>query len=149
MKGCSHNLMKHGAARRRTKKEIKDAKEAERIKNEASNRGSSMHSYIEKFLLGRFNLDLIDEDNRSKKMAVEIIDNGLIGESYNVGSEFELTNLDIINKICKIMDTKKPRKNGLLYKRPPSLNTSFNFAFSSVFRSSYTSFLNLVLFISK
>ena len=36
-----------------------------------------MHSYIDKFLLGRFNLDLIDEDNRSKKMAVEIIDNGL------------------------------------------------------------------------
>ncbi len=52
-------------------------KEAERIKNEASNRGSSMHSYIEKFLLGKFNLDLIDEDNRSKKMALEIIDNGL------------------------------------------------------------------------
>jgi len=47
---------------------------------------------------------------------LKIIDNGLIGESYNVGSEFELTNLDIINKICKNMDTKKPRKNGLLYK---------------------------------
>ena len=51
--------------------------EAERIKNEASNRGSSMHSYIEQFLLGRFNLDLLDKDNRSKKMAEEIIDNGL------------------------------------------------------------------------
>ena len=51
--------------------------EAERIKNEASNRGSSMHSYIERFLLGRFNLDLLDKDNRSKKMAEEIIDNGL------------------------------------------------------------------------
>ena len=52
-------------------------KEAERIKNEASNRGSSMHSYIEQFLLGKFNLDLLDEENRSKKMAIEIIDNGL------------------------------------------------------------------------
>ena len=52
-------------------------KEAERIKNEAANRGSSMHSYIEQFLLGKFNLDLLDEDNKSKKMAVEIIDNGL------------------------------------------------------------------------
>tara|TARA_Y100000590_G_scaffold461476_1_gene623133 strand:+ start:1403 stop:2086 length:684 start_codon:yes stop_codon:yes gene_type:complete len=52
-------------------------KEAERIKNEASNRGSSMHSYIEKFLLGKFNLDLLEEENKSKKMAVEIIDNGL------------------------------------------------------------------------
>ena len=52
-------------------------KEAERIKNEASNRGSSMHSYIEQFLLGKFNLDLLNEENRSKKMAIEIIDNGL------------------------------------------------------------------------
>ena len=52
-------------------------KEAERIKNEASNRGSSMHSYIEQFLLGKFNLDLLDEENKSKKMAEEIIDNGL------------------------------------------------------------------------
>ena len=52
-------------------------KEAERIKNEASNRGNSMHFYIEQFLLGKFNLDLIDEENRSKKMAIEIIDNGL------------------------------------------------------------------------
>ena len=52
-------------------------KEAERIKNEASNRGSSMHSYIEQFLLGKFNLDLLEENNKSKKMATEIIDNGL------------------------------------------------------------------------
>ena len=52
-------------------------KEAERIKNEASSRGSSMHSYIEQFLLGKFNLDLLDEENKSKKMALEIIDNGL------------------------------------------------------------------------
>ena len=52
-------------------------KEAERIKNEASSRGSSMHSYIEQFLLGKFNLDLLEEENKSKKMAVEIIDSGL------------------------------------------------------------------------
>ena len=51
--------------------------EAERIKNEASSRGSSMHSYIEQFLLGKLNLDLLEEDNQSKKMAEEIIDNGL------------------------------------------------------------------------
>ena len=51
--------------------------EAERIKNEASSRGSSMHSYIEQFLLGKMNLDLIEEDNQSKRMAEEIIDSGL------------------------------------------------------------------------
>ena len=51
--------------------------EAERIKKEASNRGSSMHSFLERFLLGKFNLDLLEEENKSKKMALEIIDNGL------------------------------------------------------------------------
>ena len=50
--------------------------EAERIKKEASNRGSSMHSFLERFLLGKFNLDLLEEENKSKKMALEIIDNG-------------------------------------------------------------------------
>ena len=52
-------------------------REAERIKNEASSRGSSMHSYIEQFLLGKMNLDLLEEDNHSKRMAEEIIDSGL------------------------------------------------------------------------
>ena len=44
-------------------------KEANRIKNEASSRGSSMHSYLEQYLLVKFNLDLLDEEERSKKMA--------------------------------------------------------------------------------
>ena len=52
-------------------------KEAERIKNEASSRGTSMHSYLESFLQNKFNLELIEEDNKAKKMAEEIIDNGL------------------------------------------------------------------------
>ena len=52
-------------------------REAERIKNEASSRGNSMHSYIEQFLLGKMNLDLLEEDNHSKRMAEEIIDSGL------------------------------------------------------------------------
>ena len=36
-----------------------------------------MHSYLEQYLLGKFNLDLLEEEERSKKMANEIIDNGL------------------------------------------------------------------------
>ena len=52
-------------------------KEAERIKTEASNRGSSMHSFLEKFLLGKLNMDLLEENNQTKKMAEEIIDKGI------------------------------------------------------------------------
>ena len=43
-------------------------KEAERIKNEASSRGTSMHSYHESFLQNKYNLELIEEDNNAKKM---------------------------------------------------------------------------------
>ena len=52
-------------------------KEAERIKTEASNRGSSMHSFLEKYLLGKLNMDLLEEDNKAKKMADEIIEKGI------------------------------------------------------------------------
>ena len=52
-------------------------KEADRIKNEASSRGTSMHVYLENFLLNKLNLDLIDDNNKAKKMAEEIIDNGI------------------------------------------------------------------------
>ena len=52
-------------------------KEAERIKTEASNRGSSMHSFLEKYLLGKLNMDLLEENNQAKKMAEEIIDKGI------------------------------------------------------------------------
>ena len=41
--------------------------EAERIKKEASARGSSMHSYIEQFLYGKLNQELLEDNNKSKK----------------------------------------------------------------------------------
>jgi len=54
------------------------AAEANRIKNDASSRGTSMHSHLEKYLLGQLNLELLEEeDNKSKKMADEIIDQGI------------------------------------------------------------------------
>ena len=62
--------------------------EAERIKKEASARGSSMHSYIEQFLYGKLNQELLEDNNKSKKMAEEIIDNGLKNKLLEIwGSE--------------------------------------------------------------
>mgnify|MGYP001179771638 CR=1 FL=1 len=52
-------------------------KQAEVIKREASNRGSSMHDYLEKFLLGKLNLDLLGDNTRERAMADQIIENGL------------------------------------------------------------------------
>ena len=52
-------------------------KQAEAISREATNRGSSMHDYLEKFLLGKLNLDLLGDNTREKMMADQIIENGL------------------------------------------------------------------------
>ena len=51
--------------------------EANRIKNDASSRGTSMHSFLEKYLLGQLNLELLEIENKSKKMADEIIEQGI------------------------------------------------------------------------
>ena len=53
--------------------------EANRIKNEASNRGTSMHSYIEDFLRGRINESFFESNEQYKNMAREIINKGIKG----------------------------------------------------------------------
>ena len=52
-------------------------KQAENISREATARGSSMHDYLEKFLLGKLNLDLLGDNSKEKMMADQIIENGL------------------------------------------------------------------------
>ena len=52
-------------------------KEANRIKTEASNRGTSMHSYIEDFLRGRINESFFESNEQHIKMSKEIIDKGI------------------------------------------------------------------------
>ena len=54
--------------------------EAKRIKNEASNRGTSMHSYIEDFLKGRINKSFFESNENYKNMAKEIIEKGIKGK---------------------------------------------------------------------
>ena len=55
-------------------------KEAYKIKTEASNRGTSMHSYIEDFLRGRINESFFESNEQYKNMAKEIIDKGIKGK---------------------------------------------------------------------
>ena len=68
------------------------AAEANRIKNDASNRGTSMHSHLEKYLLGQLNLELLEiEASKSKKMADEIIEQGIKGKLSEIyGTEATL-----------------------------------------------------------
>jgi genome maintenance exonuclease 1 len=52
-------------------------KQAEIISREATRRGSSMHDYLEKFLLGKLNMNLLGDNALEKMMADQIIENGL------------------------------------------------------------------------
>ena len=55
-------------------------KEANKIKTEASSRGTSMHSYIEDFLKGRINESFFESNEQYKNMAKEIINKGIKGK---------------------------------------------------------------------
>ena len=62
-------------------------KEANRIKTEASSRGTSMHSYIEDYLRGRINESFFESNEQYKNMAKEIIEKGLdnkLDEIYGI-----------------------------------------------------------------
>ena len=55
-------------------------KEANKIKNEASSRGTSMHFFIESFLRNRVNESFFENNEQYKNMAKEIIDKGIKGK---------------------------------------------------------------------
>jgi len=61
-------------------KERVGVKEANRIKTEASSRGTSMHSYIEDYLRGRINESFFESNEQYKNMAKEIIEKGINGK---------------------------------------------------------------------
>jgi dTDP-glucose 4,6-dehydratase len=42
---------------------------------------------------------------------------GTPGETYNIGGNNELRNIDLVNDICTILDELKPAPNGLSYKQ--------------------------------
>ena len=39
-----------------------------------------------------------------------ILKNGEIGEKYNIGSNCEITNINVVKDICKILNDKLPEK---------------------------------------
>jgi dTDP-glucose 4,6-dehydratase len=45
----------------------------------------------------------------------EVLSNGKIGETYNIGGWNEKTNLEVVNFICLTLDNLKPKVNGKSY----------------------------------
>ena len=100
-------------------------KQAEVISREATNRGSSMHDYLEKFLLGKLNLDLLGDNSIERQMADQIIENGLrnhVSEVWGVestlyypkkyaGATDLLCILDGKETVVDFKNSSKPRKD--------------------------------------
>ena len=66
-------------------------KQANKIKTEASNRGTSMHLFIEDFLRERINESFFESNEQYKNMAKEIINKGIKGKLEEIyGTETTL-----------------------------------------------------------
>jgi len=45
-----------------------------------------------------------------------VLEAGQVGEMYNIGGYNEMTNVEVVNVICSILDKLKPRVDGISYK---------------------------------
>ena len=68
----------------------KGKEEAERIKTQSATRGTSMHKYLENYVLGRGYEDLTKLGQETKRMAQKVIEVGLAPVSVYYGSEVTL-----------------------------------------------------------
>jgi dTDP-glucose 4,6-dehydratase len=41
-----------------------------------------------------------------------VLERGRIGETYNIGGENEIANIDLVNTLCSLLDRAKPRRQG-------------------------------------
>ena len=133
-------------------------KESLRIKNEAAQRGTEMHSLIENFLLGRSNLNLFEQEKEKshpQKMADLIISEGLKNKlseingvecvvHYPEPKGFAGTSdlIGIWDNIPSVIDLKS--KNSIMKESYDSLQTYFiqlgaySLAHNTVYGSSIT-----------
>ena len=44
-----------------------------------------------------------------------ILEKGKIGETYNIGGNNEIKNIDVVNKVCSLLDELNPREDGKSY----------------------------------
>ena len=46
---------------------------------------------------------------------LSVLENGKIGETYNIGGHNEKSNIEIVHKICDLLDKARPKDNGTSY----------------------------------
>jgi len=60
---------------------------------------------------GRQIRDWLYVDDHVRALLV-VLQNGVIGESYNIGGHNEMANIDVVNKICQVLDELRPDRPG-------------------------------------
>jgi dTDP-glucose 4,6-dehydratase len=48
---------------------------------------------------------------------LRVLNDGVVGETYNVGGESEKTNLEVVRKVCAVLDELRPLSSGESYER--------------------------------
>ncbi|HRK98428.1 MAG TPA: dTDP-glucose 4,6-dehydratase [Alphaproteobacteria bacterium] len=46
----------------------------------------------------------------------QVLNNGRVGEPYNIGSNSEMKNIDVVHALCEILDKASPKPDGSSYK---------------------------------
>ncbi len=44
-----------------------------------------------------------------------VLDQGAVGQSYNIGASSELSNIELVHMVCSFLDKKKPRRDKQSY----------------------------------
>ena len=44
-----------------------------------------------------------------------VLQDGRLGETYNIGGNNEMTNLDVVHTLCRMLDARRPRSDGQAY----------------------------------
>lgn len=55
--------------------------------------------------------DWLYVDDHAKAL-FEVVNKGMIGETYNIGGHNEVSNLEVVTTICKMLDNLKPKADG-------------------------------------
>jgi dTDP-glucose 4,6-dehydratase len=91
--------------------------------------------------------DWLHVDDHAKAL-YKVVTEGEIGETYNIGSNNEKSNIEVVNIICEILDKLSPFNKKKLKKKKISKNISFHNKFKKSMLNKIYSYKELITFVN-